>query len=150
MVLGRLGSRKTYPLVDLLTTNILQTAIQITHTLHDILHLILIFSLDLARLANGHVQGEPDSALAAGHPARGRGVGFGQEADAVLPGVCGGEGEATGVAFAFVDDAVVVVKGLVDGDLDLEVVVDRVDVGVRVDDFGGEFACSTRKSELVN
>lgn len=128
----------------------MQTAIQITHTLDDILHLILILSLDLARLANGNVQVDPDGGLAAGHPARGRDVGFGQEADTVLAGVCGREGEAAGVVFALVNDAVVIVEGLVDGDLDLEVVVDRVGVGVRVDDFGGELACSARKGELVN
>jgi hypothetical protein len=63
----------------------------------------------------------------------------------VLAGVCGGEGEAAGVVFTLVDDAVVIVEGLVDGDLDLEVVVDRVGVGVRVDDLGFEFACSKRE-----
>ena len=67
----------------------------------------------------------------------------------MLAGVCGGEGEAAGVIFALVDDAVVIVEGLVDGDLDLEVVVDRVGVGVGVDDLGFELACS-RENELVN
>lgn len=126
----------------------MQAAVEITHTLHDILHFVLVLGLDLARLANGNVQGELNGALAAGHPARGRDVGFGQEADPVLAGVGGGEGEAAGVVFALVHDAVVVVEGLVDGDLDLEVVVDRVGVGVGVDDFGFELACSA-ENELV-
>lgn len=128
----------------------MQTTIQIAHTLHNILHLILILSLDLARLANGNVERDPDGALAVGHPARSRDVGFGHEADTVLAGVCGGEGEAAGVVFALIDDAVVIVEGLVDGDLDLEVVVDRVGVGVGVDYFGGEFACVGRGCELGN
>lgn len=127
----------------------MQTTIQIAHTLHNILHLVLILSLDLACLANGNVERDPDSALTVRHPARGRDVGLGHEADTVLAGVCGGEGEAAGVVFALVDDAVVIVEGLVDGDLDLEVVVDRVGVGVGVDYFGGEFACVVGGDELV-
>lgn len=67
----------------------------------------------------------------------------------MLAGVCGGEGEAAGVVFALVDDAVVIVEGLVDGDLDLEVVVDRVGVRVWVDYFGREFTCSEGGGELV-
>lgn len=68
----------------------------------------------------------------------------------MLTGVCGGEGEAAGVVFALVDDAVVIVEGLVDGDLDLEVVVGRVGVGVRVDHLSFEFACSSEENWLVS
>lgn len=143
------GARQTHSLIDLLATNIMQAAVKITYTLHDILHFVLVLGLDLARLANGNVQGELDGALAAGHPAGGRDVGFGHKADTVLAGVGRREGEAAGVVFALVDDAVVIVEGLVDGDLDLEVVVDRVGVGVGVDDLGFELACS-RENELVN
>ena len=110
------GPRQTHPLVDLLATNIMQAAVEITHTLHDILDLVLVLGLDLARLTNGNVQGELHGALAAGHPARGRDVGFGRKADPVLAGVGGREGEAAGVVFALVHDAVVVIEGLIDGD----------------------------------
>jgi hypothetical protein len=60
----------------------------------------------------------------------------------VLAGVGGGESEAAGVVLALVYDAVVIVKGLLHGDLDLEVVVDGEDASVGVDDLGVELACS--------
>lgn len=127
----------------------MQATVKVTYTLHDILNFVLVLCLDLARLANGNVQGELDGALSAGHPAGGRDVGFGHKADTVLAGVGSREGKAAGVVFALVDDSVVIVEGLVDGDLDLQVVVGRVRVGVGVDDLGLELACS-RKNKLVN
>lgn len=127
----------------------MQTAVQVLHTLNDILHLILILGLDLAGLANSEVEVQLDGALAVREPASGRGIGVGHEADLVLACIGSGEGEAAGVAVALADDAVVIVEGLVDCDLDLQGVVDVVGVGVRVDDVGGEGACLS-KCQLVN
>lgn len=106
----------TYPLIHLLPTNIMQPTIQIPNTLHNILHLVLILRLDLARLTNGNIQSHLDRALGTGQPAASGGVRFSREAETVLAGVGGGEGEAAGVVLALGDDAVVVVEGLVDGD----------------------------------
>lgn len=128
----------------------MQSAVQILHALHNILDLILVLGLNLARLANGHVEGNADSTLAVGQPAGCRDLGVGHEADTVLAGVSGGEGEAAGVVLALVYDAVVIVEGLFHGDLDLEVVVDGEDAGVGVDDLGVELACSLKVKILVN
>ena len=101
----------------LFPTNILQPSIQILNLLHNILHLVLIFRLDLARLTDSHVQGDLDGAgRGTAQPAAADGgVGLGSDADLVQTGVGGGEGEAAGVAVALGDDAVVVVEGFVDG-----------------------------------
>lgn len=120
----------------------MQSAVQILHTLNDILNLVLVLGLNLARLANGHIQGHPDSTLAVGQPAGCRDLGVGHEADTVLAGVGGGESKAAGVILALVYDAVVIVEGLLHGDLDLQVVVDGEDASVGVDDLGVELACS--------
>lgn len=133
---------KTYSLVDLLATNVMQPAVQITNALHNILHLILVLCLNLARLANGNVQSHPDGALGIGQPAAGGGVGVSREAKTVLAGVGGRESKAAGVALALGYDAVVVVEGLVNGDEHLQVRVDCVAVGVWVDDLSLELACS--------
>jgi len=123
-----LGADKTYPLVHLLPTNIMQPAVQITNPLHDIRHLLLVLRLDLARLANGNVQRHLDGALGARQPAARSGVGFSGEADAVLASIGGREREATGVILALGDNAVVIVKSLLNGDEHLEVRVDGVGV----------------------
>lgn len=46
----------TYPLENLLSSDILQSAVQIFHLLDHILYLALICAFDLARLPNGQVQ----------------------------------------------------------------------------------------------
>lgn len=122
------GADKTYTLVHLLPTNIMQPAVQITNPLHDILHLVLIFGLNLARFANGNIQGHLNGTLGAGEPATGGGVGLSGEADAVLTGISGREGEAAGVVLALRDDAVVVVESLIDGDEHLQARVDGIGV----------------------
>lgn len=58
-----------YPLVHLLTTNILQPAVQILDSLNDILDFVLVLSLDLAGLTNGKVDGDLDGAWGVGQPA---------------------------------------------------------------------------------
>jgi hypothetical protein len=58
-----------YPLVHLLTTNILQPAVQILDPLHNILDFVLVLSLDFAGLTNGKVDGDLDGAWGVGQPA---------------------------------------------------------------------------------
>jgi len=114
--------RETHPLKHLLPPDILQPSIEVLDLLHQILHFTLIRALDGARLADRQVEVELD--LPAGNtvaqPATsGPGVRR-READAVVAAVGGGECEAAFCGAALVDDAVVVVKGLVNGDLDAD------------------------------
>lgn len=106
----------------------MQSAVQITNPLHNILHLVLILGLDLARLANGNIQGNLDGTLGVGQPAARGSVGLRGEADAVLAGIGSGEGEAASVVLALGDDAVIVVEGLVDSNEHLQVGVNGVGV----------------------
>lgn len=53
----------TYPLEDLFPPDVLQPRVQILHLLDQRLHLILIRTLNLARLANRHIKRELDSAM---------------------------------------------------------------------------------------
>lgn len=130
---------KTYPLEHLLPTNILQPAVQILHLLHNILHLVLVFRLNLARFTDSHVQSDLDrTGRGARQPATAScGVGLGGHADLVQAGVGSGEGKASGVAVTLGDNAVVVVEDLVDGDEHLKVRVHIVGVGLLVDHGGG-------------
>lgn len=128
-----------YPLVHLLTTNILQPAVQILDPLHNILDFVLVLSLDFAGLTNGKVDGDLDGAWGVGQPAR-RGIRLRCEADFVLASIRGGEVKTTRVAVPLGHDAVVIVKGLVDGDEHLQVMVDQVAAALGVDDFRLETA----------
>ena len=124
--------------MHLLPPNILQPHIQILDPLHDILNLALIRALDLAGVADRQIQRELDAAgrLAVGEVARAmRGVARG-EADAVVAGVGGREGEAALGGALLRDDAVVVVEGLFDGDVDLHGLVLVVGSLVVVPAFG--------------
>jgi hypothetical protein len=116
-----------------------QPAVQILDPLHDILDFVLILSLNLAGLTNSKVDGELDGAQRVGQPAGG-GIRFRCEADSVLARIRGGEMEATRVAVPFGHDAVVIVEGLLDGDVHLQVMVDRVGAALGVDDFRLETA----------
>lgn len=51
-----------YPLEDLLPSNVLQSAIQLLDLLHDGVYFALVLALDLACLADGHVDSEFHSA----------------------------------------------------------------------------------------
>lgn len=53
----------TYSLEHLLSPNVLQAAVQVPHLLHDIINLALVRALNLARLANCHIQVEPHRAV---------------------------------------------------------------------------------------
>lgn len=124
----------TYPLKDLLPANILQPGIEVLDLLHDIQDLPLIRTLDGAGLADGQVEVQLDASdrLPSAQPTAGPPGGRRGEADLVVAGVGGAEGEATCARAALGYDAVVVVEGLVDGDGDADVWVGRegVDGGV--------------------
>lgn len=117
----------------------MQPAVQILDPLHDILDFVLILSLNLAGLTNGKVDGELDGARRVGQPAGGS-IRLRCEADSVLARIRGGEMEATRVAVPFGHDAVVIVEGLLDGDVHLQAMVDRVGAALGVDDFRLETA----------
>jgi len=139
---------KTHPLKNLLPSNILQSRIKVLDLLHDILNLALIRTLNRARLPDREVEIQPDAAgrVAAVQPAaRGGGRRRG-EADLVVAGVGGAEGEAAGAGAALRNDAVVVVEGLVDGDGDAEVGVRAEGVGGGVVLVGFVVACGRRVS----
>lgn len=99
----------------LLPPHILQSRVQISYFLHDLADLIFVRALDLRRFANGHVELEFDAAdlRAAEEEAGSCGNVGGCEAEAVLAGVGGGEGEFAGRLAALGDDAVVVVEDFV-------------------------------------
>lgn len=107
-------------LEDLLPPHVLQPRVQISHFLHHFSNLILVTAFDLRGLADCEIKLELDPAdLRAGEEEAGGcgDVGRG-EADAVLAGVGGGEGEFAEPGAALGDDAVVAVEDFVDGDED--------------------------------
>jgi hypothetical protein len=106
----------------LLSPNILQSAIQVHHLLHNIINLGLVRALDLARLANCQIQKELDGAMnaAAIQPAAPLYI-LGREAEPVLAGVGSGEGETTLAGAPLGDDSVVAVEDFLDCDEDTHV-----------------------------
>lgn len=128
-----------YPLVHLLTTDIVQTAVQILDPLNDILDFVLVLSLNLAGLTNGKVDSELDGARRVGQPAGG-GIRLRCEADSMLASICGREMKASRVAVPLGHNAVIIVEGLLDGDVHLQAVVDRVGTALSIDDFRLETA----------
>lgn len=130
-----------YPLVNLLTADVVQPAVQILDPLHNVLHLILVLGLDLAGLTNGDINADLDSTQRRRHEAGG-GISLRGETDSVLASIGSGEVEAAGMAVALGDNSVVIIEGLLDGDENLHVVVDCVGVGLWLDDMCLEAACS--------
>ena len=125
----------------------MQTAVQVLHTLYDVLDLVLILSLDLACLANSHVQGHSNGTLAVGQPSSCRDIGVGNETNTVLTSVGGRESETAGMVLTLVHNTVIIVECLLNGDLNLEVVVDGVDTSIGVDDLSVELACLSKERE---
>lgn len=121
--------RCTYPLKHLLPPNILQSSIQILNLAHNILHLPLILTFNLARLPDRHVEIDANAAgrSTVQPPASGN-MRVRGETDLVQARVGGGKSEAAGVTVALVDDAVVVVEGFVDGDLHAQAGIGAVHV----------------------
>lgn len=107
-------------LESLLSPHILQPRIEIPHLLHHIIHLFLVRALDRTRLANDHVELELDAAdLTATKEKAGSGPDIRRrETEPVLAGICSRECEFTIAAAVLADNAVVVVEGLVDGNVD--------------------------------
>lgn len=117
---------ETYPLEDLFSPDVGQSAVQLLDLGNNAVDLALVFGLDLARLANGHVDGEFDSAArhagvaepSANADSRGARR---REAYPVIAGIGRGEGEFRGFVGGgglLVYNTVVVVEGFVNGDAD--------------------------------
>lgn len=113
----------------------MQTAVQILDSLNDVLHFILVLGLNLAGLTNGNVDSELDSSSGGGQPTGG-GICLRCEADFVLARIGSREVEPARVAVPLRHNAVVIVEGLINGDLHLDAVIDRIGAGLRVDNFG--------------
>ncbi len=143
------GLYPTYPLKDLFPPDVGQPPVQLLDLGHDAVDLGLVLALDLARLADGHVDGQLDPAhghaAGAGEPASqaDRRVARGREADSVQTGVGRTEsklGRAVRRRRLLRHHAVVVVKRLLDRDLDLEIGRDAERLRLAVVGFG--FVCS--------
>lgn len=106
----------------LLPPDILQPAVQILDLLRNLTQFPLVRTLNRARLPNRQIQRQFHLSvpLPLAQPASRRGASR-READAVLAGVGGAEGEFARVGAFGVDDAVVVVEDFVDGDGDGEI-----------------------------
>ena len=141
----RIYSKLTHPLKNLLPPDIPHPSIQLPHLPHNTRNLILILTLNLTTLSNRHIkhQFHPSQRIipTAPEPAlqRDRTRPTRRETQTVQAAVGGAEGEARGgVAGSggLGDDAVVVVEGLVYGDLDREVGGRGVGVCLGVVGFG--------------
>ncbi len=92
---GRGERGDTHTLEDLLAADILQAGVEVADTADEVLHLGLVGALNLARLADGQVELEPDAAVGAQHaqPVLAPAAARRREADTVLAGVGRAEGE---------------------------------------------------------
>jgi hypothetical protein len=108
----------THSLEDLLATDVLQPGVEVLDARGNVLELVLVGGLDLGRVADGEVEGEADAAVLGvlAEPAGAARGGRGGEAEHVVAGVGGGEGELAGGAAALGDDAVVVVEEFLGGE----------------------------------
>lgn len=102
----------TYPLEDLFSPDILQSAVQILDSLDNVVYLLLVAAFDLARLANSQVQMEFCAAevVSGGEPAWIMTVGRGGKANLVFTRFGSGKCKASGTCSFLIDDTVVVVE----------------------------------------
>lgn len=109
----------TDSLENLFPANVVQSRIEILDTGGNVLELVLVVALNLAGLANDHVEAQLDAAVVVchGEPARAATAGRGHEADLVIARLGGGEGEAAGGSASLGDDTVVVVEDFLLGAL---------------------------------
>lgn len=123
---------------NLFSPDVLQPRIQILDLLHNIINLALVRALNLARLANNHIQLKLDSSMhsTSPKPTSARGYILRCEAEPVLARVGGRECEAALARSTLGYDSVVVVKGLFDGDKDADVGFGLVGLGLVVPDLG--------------
>lgn len=105
---------KTYTLEDLLAADVLQAGVEVADAADEVLHLGLVGALDLARLADGQVQLQPDAAVGAQHaqPVLAPAAARRREADPVLARVRRAEREPPRRAAPLRYHAVVVVEEL--------------------------------------
>lgn len=98
----------------------MQSSIQVLDAGRDVLQLVLVAALDLARLADDEIELHLDAAVGAlrREPRGPAGGGRGREADLVVAGLVGREGEAARGGAALGDDAVVVVEDFFYGNVD--------------------------------
>lgn len=102
----------TYSLEDLLPADVLQARVQVLDPRLDVHQLVLVGTLDNARLADCHVEAKLDAAVRVGGavPTRLAAVGRREEADHVVAGLVGGESEAATGAALLRNYTVIVVK----------------------------------------
>lgn len=102
----------TYTLEDLLSSDVVEAGVEVLDTCCDVLDLSLVAALDLVGLADDEVEGQLDAAVGfrGREPAGAARVGRRREAQLVVSGVGGGEGEAARGSAALGDDTVVVVE----------------------------------------
>lgn len=108
-----------YSLEDLLPSNVLQASIQVLDLGNNILNLSLIGALNIACLANSHVERDFDTAnlMATKEPPNtGGSAACGRKTNLVCAGISGGKSEAALVVAFLRYYAVVVVEDFVDGD----------------------------------
>lgn len=151
------GGGSAYPLEDLLPPDVLQPAIQLFDLLYDGVDFALVLALDLARLADRHVHREFHSAqhvAGSAEPAMhtlGRGARR-REAKTVQARVGSTEGEFGGRGRGLCglsDNAVVVVKGLFDGEVDVEIRRGGKLLGLDRVGFGFVCSCGNEVLEFV-
>lgn len=96
----------------------MQARVEVLDALRDVLQLALVGALDLAGLADGHVQGQLDAAVGVRgvEPVLAAAVAARREAEPVLARLVRREGEAAGRHAALGDDAVVVVEDFLFGE----------------------------------
>lgn len=130
-----------YTLEQLLSLDVHQSAIQILDLLHQIRDLSLITALNITRRSNRQIQRQLNTSqlLPSQPPTLSRAM-TRRKANLVISTVRRRECELSGADAARRNDAVVVIKHLVDGDEDVEVWVWEVGVTVQRELFGGVLA----------
>ena len=103
---------ETHSLEHLLSANILQPRVEVPDALRDILDLALVGALNLAGLADGHVEAELDATIGCrgAQPSLAAAGGGGREADLVLARLSCVEGEPAARGASLGYHAVIVVE----------------------------------------
>lgn len=117
-----------HSLENLLATNILQSRMQLLHSLRHLLELGFILALNFASLSNNNVGGELNGVRTRQPPAGLSPLRVNGEAELVLARVGSSESVFARVATLLVDDAMVIIEGLHDSQGGDEVRVRAIDV----------------------
>lgn len=112
-------------LEDLFPPNIVESCVEVLDAASNVFDLVLVGALELAGLADGEVQVETDAAVGVvdAEPAVAARGGAGGKAKLMVAGIGGGKGEAAGAGTTLGDNAVVVVKDFINGDIDGDALV---------------------------